>query len=394
ALSDAMVANTDSAGAFVYNYASMGFQDRNSFSVDFIGVSLDTRVSPLAPNTDTGSISNQAADAVIPSFYLTYKINPQYSLGFHLGVPFGLESVWPVDTFSQFSTVDTVVSAGGEIAGLQPLNSGLELFTLSPSLGLKINDHFVMALGLDYYTINKVEFNTAGSQTRGDGTEFGWNMSAQYKHREWSAGISYHSAVDIGLEGTTDITGMGRVYATTELGLPSRLQLGLGYALDDAVYLEFDIERVGWSQYDETVLEATGGALPEGTIYSVTENHWDDVTNYRVGLSYTLDEKNQLLFGAAYEETAQADAYFDATTADADRYMVSFGIVHALDKDWSFKAGYQYAWIKDRVVEGQSYLGQIVSSGGDDYDANGTDAYNGRYTGHIQMLSFGVSRAF
>jgi len=394
ALSDAMVANPDSAGAFTYNYSSMMFADSHKASFDLIGVSVDTSVSPLLPNLEKGKVDNQASDAVLPSVYLNQKITDQYSWGLHVGVPFGLEMVWPADTFSRFLSVDTVVSAGGDIAGLHPLKSSLELFALSPSIGLKVNDQFAIAFGLDYYNIIKVEFNTAGSQTSGDGSEAGWNVSALYKQNNWSAGVSYHSAVDIGLQGASNITGMGVVTAKTELGLPDRLQIGAGYKLSDALYAEFDIERIGWSQYDQTVLQATGGVLPPGTVYSVTSNYWSDVTNYRVGIIYQLNDSSQLLLGAGYEEGAQKDAYFDATTADADRYMLSIGFVHKIDKLWLFKAAYQYAGIDDRTVNGQSYLNQIISSGGLDTDANGTDAYNGQYEGHIQMLSLGVSRSF
>ncbi|MCW8911680.1 MAG: outer membrane protein transport protein [Gammaproteobacteria bacterium] len=394
ALSDAMVANPDSAGAFTYNYSSMVFSDSDKVSLDLIGVSVDTTVSPLSPNIETAKVANQASDAVLPSVYLTQKITDQYSWGFHIGVPFGLETVWPADTFSEFLSVDTAVAAGGDIAGLHPLKSSLELVTISPSFGIKVNEQTAIAFGIDYYRVIKVEFNTVGSQTSGDGSEAGWNVSAQYKQNDWSVGVSYHSEVDIGLEGASNITGMGVVSAKTELGLPYRFQVGAGYQLSRSLYAEFDIERIGWSQYDQTVLQATGGVLPAGTVYSVTSNYWDDVTNYRAGVIYQLNDNSQLLLGAGYEEAAQKDAYFDATTADADRYMLSFGFVNKVDRLWLLKAAYQYAWIDDRAVNGQSYLNRVASSSGLDTDANGTDAYNGQYEGHIQMLSFGVSRSF
>ena len=109
---------------------------------------------------------------------------------------------------------------------------------------------------------------------------------------------------------------------------------------------------------------------------------------------YQLNKATRLMLGAGFEEKAQADDYFDATIADADRYMMSFGGVHKIDKNLLLKVGYQYAWIDDRSVSGEDYINQLVASAGLNSDANGTNAYNGQYQGHIQMLSVGASWLF
>ena len=394
ALSDALVANSALSGAFTYNYSSMLFAETDQFSIDLIGVSLDSSVSPSPPNDTAGRVNNQARDAALPSIYITQKISQEYAWGLHLGVPFGLETVWPASTFSHFQSVDSLLAAGGAVAGLHPAKSSLELVALSPSVGKKISDEFALAIGLDYYRVINVEVNSTANQLSGNGDEFGWNLSMQYHKGDFSAGLSYHSAVDIRIDGNADIGGLGVVSALTQLPLPDRLQLGVAYQWSEKLTTEFDIERVGWSEYDQLVLTSTGGAIPAGTVFSTTRNHWRDVTNYRLGVILQLDNKTKLLLGAGYEQKAQGDNYFDATIADTDRYMLSAGGVYNAANNWQIKAAYQYAWMDDRRVNGRDYASQLVTSGGLDTDPNGSDVYNGKYTGHIQMLGIGVSKLF
>ena len=394
ALSDALVANSELSGAFTYNYSSMLFAQADQFSMDLIGVSVDSRVTPLAPNNSTGRVKNQSRDAVLPSIYFSQKISLDYAWGLHLGVPFGLETVWPASTFSHFQAVDSLVAAGGAVAGLHPTKSSLELIALSPSVGKKLSDTLAFAIGLDYYRVINVEMNSTANQLSGDGDEIGWNLSMQYHRGGFSAGASYHSAQDISIKGNADISGLGVVSASTQLPLPDRLQLGVAYRWSKKIMTEFDIERVGWSEYDQLVLTSTGGAIPAGTVFSTTRNHWRDVTNYRFGFIFELDDKTQLLLGAGYEVKAQGDNYFDATIADTDRYMLSVGGVYKAANNWQFKAAYQYAWMDERNISGRDYVNQLVTSGGLDTDPNGSDVYNGQYAGHIQMLGIGVSRLF
>jgi long-chain fatty acid transport protein len=228
----------------------------------------------------------------------------------------------------------------------------------------------------------------------GDGDKAGWNASALYRQDAWSVGLSYRSGVDIDVNGSTDISGLGTVYAKSTLSLPYRLQLGVGYRVKPSLYAEFDIERIGWGNYQVTTLEATGGVIPAGTVYSVNSNYWRDIVSYRLGLIYRLSDSSRLLFGTGVEETGQDDAYFDATVADADRYMISFGLVHDFEHCCQIKFGYQYTWLEDRIIQGSSYTDRIVSSSGSDTDPNGSDVYNGRYEGAIRMLSMGVSMTF
>lgn len=388
ALSNTLVANPVLTDAFTYNYATMGFHEGITFSIAGLGISTDSGVTLSAPNT-IQHVNNKSDNALLPSLYFMQQINNTWSWGVQAGIPFGLETVWPADTFSHFYAVDAALNTGGSIAGLHPTDSDLQLFNISPSIGLKLNEQLSLALGVDYYRIKSVEVNAVGSSLKGEGDDLGWNVAMMYRAADWTFGASFHSESKIDIDGKLSIVGVGVIAGSSELTLPSRFQIGAHYQYSERLALEIDIERIGWHVRDKTTVLAESGA-----ILSQTTNDWDDTTNIRLGATWELNPKTMLLFGAGFSETPISEKHFDATIAGNDTYMLSFGLTRQLSKGWVVKAGYQYAWAKDRRVTGRDYIAQVAGSGGANVDPNGTDVYNGKYKGDAHMLGIGVSKTF
>ncbi len=389
ALSNALVANPTLHDAFTYNYAAMGFHKGTTLSLAGFGIAVDSTVTPSAPNAAVGRIENASDNAVLPSLYLMQQINQQWSWGVQAGVPFGLETVWPTNTFSHFNTSDNVLGAGGGIAGQHPTSSDLQLFNVSPSIGFKINDRASIALGVDHYTIKSVEVNSLGAQLKGDGSDLGWNAAVMYQAAAWTFGASFHAETEIEIKADVFIVGVGDIAGRAGLTLPSRFQAGVHYQFSNRLAAEIDIERIGWHAHDQTILRAR-----DGTVLSATTNDWKDTSNIRLGMTWALNPHTQLLFGAGYSESPIPEHHFDATTPGNDTYMLSVGATRQLSHGWAIKVAYQYAWAKDRTVSGRDYIGQIASSGGANIDPNGSNAYNGKYKGDAQMLGIGITKYF
>ncbi len=394
ALSDAMVANNELIGAFPYNYASMAFHGAPTLSIDSIGVLGKAVVSPRSPNSEVGTIENESSDEVLPSLYFNQPLYAALYWGIHIGVPFGLESVWPSDTFSQFATVDASTGASGTIASLHPTKSSIELYNITPSIAYKLDQSLSISIAFDYYHAEEVELNSVGSQMSGQGDGKGWAVGILYKAQSWSFGASYHSSATISIDGEVKIAGLGVSSANTEVTLPSRSQLGVSYRLSETVMTEFDIERIGWRTIDETTITSRGGVTPSGTELNTTTHRWRDIYNYRLGIRYQVRPTVALLFGTGYENTPQSENHFDASIADADRYMVSFGVKKIIHGNWHFTVGYQYAWSNKRNIIGRDYSNQVINSAGGQVDPNGTDAYNGEYRLSSHLLSLGISWSF
>ncbi len=389
ALSNALVANPTLTDAFTYNYAAMGFHEGTIISLAGFGIAVDSSVTPGGPNAATGKVKNKSDDAVLPALYLMQQINNRWSWGLQAGVPFGLETVWPADTFSSFYTADTALGAGGSIAGLHPTDSELQLFNISPSIGLNLSDNLSVAVGLDHYTIKSVDVNSVGSRLKGDGNDLGWNLGVMYRNSAWTWGASFHSETEIDIKGSLSIIGSEKIAGRSQLTLPYRFQMGAHYQHSDKLAVEIDLERVGWHAHEKTVLRTE-----QGDILSTNTNNWTDNTNIRLGMTWQLNPKTQLLFGTGYSETPASEHYFDATIAGNDTYMMSMGVTRQLRYGWAIKAAYQYAWVKDRTVSGRDYITQIAGSGGSNVDPNGSDAYNGKYKGDAHMVGIGITKAF
>jgi long-chain fatty acid transport protein len=87
-LSNALVANPDEAGALPYNPAAMGFHEQRQLGVGVILVDPRLRVTPEG---GSGEIESDGRSPIaIPNFYYMQPLADAWSLGLHVGAPFGL----------------------------------------------------------------------------------------------------------------------------------------------------------------------------------------------------------------------------------------------------------------------------------------------------------------
>ncbi len=394
ALSNALVANPELAGAFPYNYAVMSFHEGTTFAIDTISILGNMSVEPMAPNQAGDKIDSDFDNTTVPSVYWMQTINANWSWGIHAGIPFSLSNEWPASTFTQFAQIDAATGAGGALAGLHPTSSRLDLYAISPSVSYQFSEQFSAAVGLDYYRVHKVELNTVGTNTRGSGDEMGWNAAVMYHAAPWTLGASFHSAATVDIDGVTDIIGLGRSTGSTSFTLPSRLQVGMNYRFNERLSAELDIEHIAWRRFDNIRLISTGGAVPAGITLSENQYNWDDSYNVRLGFVWRQNDNTDWLLGLGYEQSPQSNQYFDPALSEADRYMVSIGLNQRLGDGWLIKLGYQYGWQKSRTITGHNYGQQLLNSGGSHTDPNGSDAYNGRYQGDMHLLGIGMTKQF
>ena len=378
-LSNALVANPDELGAFVYNPAAMAFHDGSSITLGAMCV-----VPNLSVDTSTGSHDSGGKDLVgVPMFFGALRIGSDWTLGLGASSPFGLETKWDLGTFPTLSAPET--------APLHPTKSELKLLAITPTVAYRINENASISGGFDYYAATSLSFNTESIDIKGDGGDYGWNLGFLYNLGKWSFGASYHSHTELAIKGkfqAFEPAGPGTaVPAKANLDLPWRLQAGVRYEASDDLAVEFDITRTGWSDFDTIVIEATG-LLPGGTVLTTSSNEWDDSNAYRLGLSYQLNPKTQLRFGYSFDKTPQDDDHFSARVPDADRQLFSLGVDYDLGEGWGVDAGYMYVRFKDRDYRGSVPFGTYGS------DPNGTDAYDGDYSAHVHLFGVGMRKEF
>jgi len=384
-LSNALVANPEDFGAVAYNPAALGLHARSGLTAGLVLLEPSLDVT-----TASGHHDSQHADILwAPDLQGSYRLTDRWTLGLGMNSPFGLESEWEVGTFPVLSTPLAAETPPGP---LHPTQSKLELFSIVPAVAYRLDEGLSIAVGLDYYNLHKVDFDTAGATIRGDGDGFGWNLSMLYSAGPLSLGACYHSAATVAGKGdfmvinpVLTVLGKASQPIAADLHLPWRLQIGVGYALSERLRAELDLERTGWSEFDTVDFISR----TDGSLVSRTSNYWDDSNIYRLGLTYRLSPQTRLRFGYAYNESAQTVDYFSPRTPDSDRQIFSIGVAQGFGDDWEVEAGYMYVMFDDVHYQGVRPFNPAIST-----DPNGTTAINGDYKAHVHIFGLGVSKVF
>lgn len=374
-MANALVADSDTAGALPYNPAAMAFHERRTVIAGLMNIQPTVSVNPEGR---TRTESEGSTNLHAPNFYYMAPTSSGLSWGLGINAPFGLETKWPDETFPQFA-------AGADI--LEPEHSKMEMLNINPNLAYRLGTNTSAALGLDLYWVKNLIFNTQAIDIKGDGRDWGWNLALLHRMDQWSFGLSYRSSVKVDLEGSVDGTAVGSTKsdATASMEFPSLLQIGARYTVNKAWKVEFDIERTGWSSFDVVKIDHASPGLPNPILNT---NEWDDAMAYRLGTSYQLSPQTQLRFGYAKDFSPQNGGLFSARVPDNDRQALSAGVAYKMDR-LTIEASYMYVWINEQSVnESTAFL-----SGGNT-DPNGTTAYNGTYNAHAHLLGVGVTATF
>lgn len=382
ALSNAVVANPELSGALIYNPSLMSSQNEPGL-VNF-GFSNIHHNAEVTPDNGNSAESKGENNVQIPSFYYMSKPNLKWSWGVGLYAPFGLETEWPDETFSAFDL------AGAQENFLEPEASKLEVLNLTPNIAYQIDSNNSVAFGINYYLVRELVFNTQAVQISADGNDWGYTLAYHYNRGPWDLGATYRSAVESHVDGSIFAAGFTGS-AEADIEFPKMIQVGIRNELNKIWSIEFDIERTYWSSFDSIDIKTTHPSPQLQTITST--NNWNDVNAYRIGISYMLSNYTQLLFGYTRDESPQPDKYFSARIPDADRQLFSVGFTHKLEDSWTMESGIMIVKFKNRRINqpAGSYGANLLSG---NTDANGTDAYNGKYESDAWLFGIGFSKNF
>jgi long-chain fatty acid transport protein len=390
---NALVANPVELGAFPYNPAAMAFHAASSLA---IGGSL---INPeFILDNAAGSHNSQGADWVgAPTFQGAFTLSDKWRIGLGINAPFGLETKWSLGTFPALSGTTLVRVPGiGPVPipnGNPPTGSKLEIFDFVPTASYRINDTVSAALGLDVYWVKSAVLNSALADVNGTGTGVGLNLSVLYKRDAWSVGASFHSAATVGIAGSyaplnTTLVALGALRpaqgANLDLDLPWRLQLGIRYAINPALAVEFDWTRTGWSQFDQLQVQAQG---TDAVVFTDT-NAWNDANAYRFALTYAIRPTTELRFGYSYDQTGQGDDHFSARVPDSDRHLFGVGVAQKLGNGYTVEAGYMYVRFNERNYRGTHAYTGLGS------DLNGSDALAGTYKASANLVGLELTKTF
>jgi long-chain fatty acid transport protein len=382
ATSNALVANPETLGAIAYNPAAMSFHEGSSATFGTILVLPD-----LTVDTGSGGVDSEGNDLLaLPVISSHDTLNEEWSLGIAVNAPFGLETEWEVDTYNHQYPIGSFI----------PTKTKLEIIAFSPSVAYKLNDQASLAIGVDYYWMKRVIFNSVlndgnaypGFNLKGDGRGVGFNLGGMLVVDRWSFGANYHSSSKIKVDGKLDddagvLPSTLSDDATASLEVPWRFQIGARYKATEKLGVEFDYTRTGWNTFDS--LEVKDEEYSSTIFTSI--NNFENATAYRLGATYDFTQATQLRIGYSYDETPQQAEYFSPRVPDADRQLFSLGVGHTIDDGWTFDVAYMYVQFDERTIDSDrtAVLGE---------EMNGSTAVNGTYDSNVHLFGLSVTKTF
>ena len=286
----------------------------------------------------------------LPNFFITQKWSDQVSVG--------------LGGFSRYGL-------GGEYKNWETWTGSmlaykvkLETFSFTPTLAVKANDEFSIAMGLEAMIIGFSQNSTLqpGSAATahgtaydisGSGVSWGGNFALSYKPEwaeKWSLGAMYRTKVKQNLNGR--INANGKTFpavnihdsnAEGAITLPDSISAGLSFRPTEQWTLEAGIVGTFWSAYDQILIQYKDS---ETSPVIRNQKKYKDVYRLNFGTEYKLTPNWAVRAGYAYDKSPINNKEMDTLVPVDDRHLASVGVGYQTDT-WSVDLAYAHVFAKD-----------------------------------------------
>lgn len=335
-----------------------------------------------------GGAGDSGDDALVPSGYASWQINPSLWLGLSFNAPFGLTVSFP-DAW-----------AGRNYAG----DTTLKTYNFTPSVAWRINDWISVGAGVQIQYA-KADLAT-GLPVNGFGAPPGLGQQLDVSGNGWGygftagvtltptpttiIGLGYRSAINQEIDGSLSLP-PGPLFsapfsspgsASTELDLPDILTLGLRQRLGPQWTLLATVEWSNWSRLGTSnVLQANGMPATVAGKAVTLPFQYSDGWFYSLGAEYQWDERLTLRAGVGFEKSPITDMVRTPRLPDNDRYWLSAGLTYNVTKSLSLDFAYSHLFVKDTPID-------ISAASGNPW-FNGV-TYVGSVDAQVDIISVGL----
>lgn len=312
-----------------------------------------TVVSADAKTTVAGQSRTLKHDIwYLPNFFITQKWSDQVSVG--------------LGGFSRYGL-------GGEYKNWQTWQGSqlaykvkLETFSFTPTIAVKANDEFSIAMGLEAMIIGFSQNSTlmpgpmAGAtayEISGSGVSWGGNFSLSYKPQwaeKWAFGAMYRSKVKQNLNGRLN-AGMQypaqNIYdgdAKGSISLPDSISAGVSFRPTDNWVLEAGIVGTFWSAYDQILIEYKD---MEDTPTIHNQKNYKDTYRLNFGTEYQINSNWAVRAGYVFDKSPINEHAMDTLVPVDDRHIASVGVGY---KQETWNLDLAYAHIFSSTLDGTS----------------------------------------
>ena len=311
-------------------------------------------------------------------FYLygSAKLNDKLAVGLAVYTPFGSSNIWGDDWAGKYLVQDIAMKS----------------IYIQPTVSYKVNDWISVGAGLNIvwgkFELSKA-LPTGGATDKaelsGSTVKYGYNVGVFLQPTEkLNIGISYRSHIDFTLDNSEGEANFTVAYPfvnssgkssftdtgfTATLPLPSSLNVGLAYQINEKWFVSADVNYVQWDVYEtlgfdfenETKMMIPHPTIPN-TIVEVpaisdtkSKRQWDNTMCYRIGAQYSANDKLDLRAGFYYDETPVQNNLYAPETPGANKIGLTAGASYKLNSKFSLDAAILYGW-------GENVTGTSVNS--------------------------------
>ena len=295
----------------------------------------------------------------LPNFYVTQKWSDQVSVGLGGFSRYGLGG--------EYKNWETW--AGSQLA----YKVKLETFSFTPTIAVKANDEFSVAMGLEAMVIGFTQnstlrpgpaANATAYEISGSGVSWGGNFSFIYRPEwaeKWSLGAMYRTKVKQNLNGRIHA---GMEHATRNIfdddakgaiTLPDSLTAGVSFRPTDDLILEAGIVGTFWSAYDQILIEYSDR---ESTPTIHNKKDYKDTYRLNFGAEYNLNPNWAVRAGYVFDKSPINKHEMDTLVPVDDRHIASVGAGYHNDT-WSVDLSYSHIFAKNLSGNSNSQFGSV-----------------------------------
>lgn len=341
AMGGATVANKAEAASLAVNPSLITALDGTQIQLGSTVVTAD------AKTTVNGDARKLEYDVwVLPNFFVTHKWSDEISFG--------------IGGFSRYGLGGTYKNPGTWLGSNLAYKVKLETMSFTPTIAIKANEQFSMAMGLEAMTIDFTQNSIYGAplapnnkyEIHGTGVSWGGNFSFIY-HPEWAEkwalGAMYRTKVKQNLNGrvssvaTFDPINIHSAPAEGAINLPDSVTAGLSFQATDDWLMEAGIVGTFWSSYDQIIIQyKDASAIP----FINPQKLYKDTFRVNFGTEYMLTQNWALRAGYVFDKSPINKHAMDTLVPVDDRHLVSAGFGYANDT-WSADFAYTRVFGKD-----------------------------------------------
>ncbi|MDR3374816.1 MAG: outer membrane protein transport protein [Ancalomicrobiaceae bacterium] len=315
---------------------------------------------------------NVGIGVIIPSSYLGYRIDDHWVVGLGINSPFGL-----MTSYGGGTNLRTYGVAG---------TSRVVSIDVNPNVAYQINSMVSVAAGLQvqYMELRESAFGPNNSTYAGhtDNLGLGYTLGATFKPMAGTElGIGYRSGITNRIGGTlTILTGpyAGAYGGDLKLKTPGTLSVGLSQAIGDKWTVRAGGEFVNWSTLKSVPVSGPASQIVAGLLGGSTSipYNYNDSWFFSAGADYKYSDDLTLRAGIGYELSPNDDANRSFRLPDSDRVWLSGGFSYAPAKNYSVDLGYTFIHGFGDKLLSAAQGGPLTNN-----------AFSGTYNANIHILS-------